>query len=171
MITGLEYNTIHVGCREEPLHHITDLAVASGAKVFNLSLNGVSSRDDLVRRFVDTFHIPWPISGLDAVLSTGAALDWLTGERSFVVAVDGIDSVPANVLRDTVAVLLNIVDRMRSAGDRYMALFADAERTCELVEMLERENHDLRELERIDPGSDTHPVPVVDHRDDPQMAP
>jgi hypothetical protein len=166
-MTELTANAIHLGCSDSMIAVAEDCIRAAGGTPFRLDLRGVSDRPALVGAFVDTFQVPWPIDGLDAVISTASDLDWIAGARRFSVCVEGLDASPPDVLRDLAIAFSRIIDRMRGAGDGCTVLFPESRRTTEVAAFLAGENERLAELERNDPDSDTHPVPVIDHRLDP----
>lgn len=167
MPTVPEPNAIHLSCSVELIHAGTEHMLSQGGHAFELSLEDVETRPQLVNAFAETFRIPWPIHGIDAVVSTASDLEWSGGSRAYAVVVTSLDAVPDAVLSDLCGAFPNIIDRMRGAHESYLLMFERSQRTSQVLELLEAENERLRYLERVDPKSDTHPVPIVDHRTDP----
>jgi hypothetical protein len=161
------WNCIHLACSGDFIGRITRSCTERGGTSFELDLQGAQSKEALVDQFIDVFRIPYPMEGVDAVISLGSDLDWLENRDCFAVIVTSVDESPEEVIALLALVFTRIIDRMRTAGDRYAVFFPPARETDRLLQVLEYENERLRYLERIDPDSDTHPVPVIDHRLDP----
>ncbi len=134
-----------------------------------MNLADVTTSGQLSNRFGDVFGIPWKVNDIDSVISMASDLDWIPGERRFLVIVTNFETLPHDVLDDLAVAVLDITDRMRSGNEPYTVLFARSSRTDELMELLQEQNRVLASLEGG--VGDMHAVPLVDHSQDPRTIP
>lgn len=157
-------NRVHVACPESFLRDAESLVSSAQGSAFKLDLDGVRTAAEIVSRAIDVFRIPWPIVGIDSLISVGSELYWIESARRFLVIIDNFADMPSDALDSLATSVMNIVDRMRTAGDEYIAAFTTSAKTDELLTLLAKENARLARLEHHPWVEDTHPVPVVDHR-------
>jgi hypothetical protein len=154
---------IHVGCSPDVVASGRRAVQRARGSTFVLDLSDVATTEQLVSTFASVFQIPWPIGGINAVVSA-SDFGWIPGTRTHWVEVANWDHLAGDLLSDLIFALANIIDRMRSGGSNFAAAFTNSPRTDEILYLMEAENDKLKQFESDPHTNDTHPVPVIDHR-------
>lgn len=154
---------IHVNCPGPELAAIRIDAEAAGALVVRPDLGGVRDRDALVQRLHREFSVPWPISGLDAVVSVLSDMEWLGHEVAGYLVIVDMEDVDEPVALAFADLLPQIADRRRSAGSPLLVALLGAASTDRLERVLARQNELLREDGLRFPAAHEYPVPIVFH--------
>jgi hypothetical protein len=152
-----------VNCPDSELREIRTDAEAADALVICPDLSRVPDGDALVQRLHQEFRVPWPISGLDAVVSVLADLEWLGHEEAGYLIVVDLKDVGESVVLQFADLLPQIADRRRSAGSPLLVALLGATSTSELERVLAEQNEILKEDGLRFPAADEHPVPIVFH--------
>lgn len=158
-------NAIHIGCAASDIDALVERVHGAGGRAFEFTLAGVASAGDLVQRSTAVFEIPWPVVGLNSVLSVGSELYWMDCGRNFVTVVHGVEALDETLRGETIRLLVGIVSRMTGAGDHYSVAFPECGHTDELRALLDREDARLSAPPTFPWNTPANPIPVVDHRE------
>jgi len=107
--------------------------------------------------------VPWPISGLDAVVSVLSDMEWLGHEVAGYLVIVDMEDVDEPVALAFADLLPQIADRRRSAGSPLLVALLGAASTDRLERVLARQNELLREDGLRFPAAHEYPVPIVFH--------